>query len=54
MIYLRSDLVSVILTLIAAARPHAGLKVLCVWTQYTEIQLGLQHPLPHPFPLLTR
>lgn len=42
-----------ILTLVAAARPHAGLKVLGVRTGYTEVQLGLQHPLSHPLALVT-
>lgn len=45
--------VCLILTLITAAGPHAGLKVLSMWTGHTEIQLCLQHPLPHPLPLLT-
>lgn len=41
------------LTLIATSRPHAGFKVLGVWARHTEVQLGLQHPLPHPLALFT-
>lgn len=36
------------LTFITAAGAHAGLEVLGVWTGDTEVQLCLQHALPHP------
>lgn len=42
-----------VFTLNAAPRPHAGLEVLSMWTRHAEVQLGLQHPLPHPAALLT-
>lgn len=48
-----SSLFEKTLTLIAASGPHAGLKVLGVWAGHTEVQLGLQHPLPHPLALFT-
>lgn len=41
-----------LLTFIAAARAHAGLEVLGVGAGDTEVQLRLQHALPHPLPLV--
>lgn len=42
-----------LLTFIAAAGAHAGLEVLGVRTGDAEVQLGLQHALPHPLALFT-
>lgn len=42
------------LTFVAASRPHARLKVLCVRTGNAQVQLGLQHPLSHPLALFAR
>lgn len=42
-----------LLTFIAAAGAHAGLEVLGVRTGDTEVQLCLQHALPHPLTLFT-
>lgn len=39
------------LTFIAAARPHAWLKILRMWAGNAQVQLGLQHPLSHPLAL---
>lgn len=41
-------------TIHTAAWCHAGLEVLRVWTRHAEVQLGLQHPLPHPAAFVTR
>lgn len=41
------------LTFIAAARAHAGLKVLRVRAGDAEVQLRLQHALPHSLALFT-
>ena len=40
------------LTLQAAAGSHAGLEVLRAGTGHGGVQLGLQHPLPHPAALV--
>lgn len=40
-------------TLHAASRSHAGLEILSMWTGHTEVQLSLQHPLPHPATFFT-
>lgn len=40
-------------TLHAASRSHAGLEILSMWTGHAEVQLSLQHPLPHPATFFT-
>lgn len=40
------------LTLVAAAGTHAGLEIGRVRAGNAEVQLSLQHPLPHPLALL--
>lgn len=42
-----------LLTFVTAARVHAGLEVLGVWAGDTEVQLRLQHALPHPLAFVT-
>lgn len=41
------------LTFVTATRPHTWLKILCVGAGNAQVQLGLQHPLPHPLALFT-
>lgn len=43
-----------VFTLHTASRSHAGLEILSVGTRHAEVQLGLQHPLPHPAAFFTR
>lgn len=41
------------LTLVAAPRPHARLKICGVRAGNAQVQLSLQHPLPHSLALFT-
>lgn len=50
----KSFLRECVITLHATSWPHAGLKILGVGTRDAEIQLSLQHPLPHPATFITR
>lgn len=42
-----------VFTLHTTSRAHAGLEILSVGTRHAEIQLGFQHPLPHPAAFFT-
>lgn len=46
--------VHVFFTLHTAAWSHAGLEILSMRTWHAEVQLRLQHPLPHPAAFFTR